>query len=148
VNAVCWDLAAERGVAAVVVVGVEPVWQGGAAFFAGVEDLGVGPFLKHGPVEAFCFAVGLGPVAAGEAGLRADLGQGLAPGAAATVGQGVVGHDPLDGDVVGGEPDRGPAEEPGAGLGSFVEVDLGVGQSGVVVDRDVDVLIADPGAVA
>jgi hypothetical protein len=41
-------------------------------------------------------AVGLGSVAAGEAGLGAEVGQGLVPGAAAAVGQGVVGHHPFD----------------------------------------------------
>jgi len=91
----------------------------------------------------------LGPVAFGEPGLGAQVGQGLAPGVAAPVGQGVVGHDPFDGrDAEGGEGLRGAAEEPGAGVGLLVGVDLGVGQPGVVVDGAVHVVVADSGGGA
>src|SRR5690606_4741924 len=70
--------------------------------------------------------------------------QGLVDVAAVAVGEGVVGHHPLDaGDAHGGEVDSCPAQEPGAGLGPFVVVDLAVGQAGVVIDHGVDVVIAD-----
>jgi hypothetical protein len=45
---------------------------------------------------------------------------------------------------MGGEPGRGPDQEPGAGLALLVGMDLGVGQPGVVVDRAVHVVVADP----
>jgi hypothetical protein len=62
-------LAAECGVATVVVVGAEEVCQGCRAFgVAGVGPL-VGPFVEQGAVEAFGFAVDLGPVGAGELAL-------------------------------------------------------------------------------
>jgi len=60
-----------------------------------------------------------------------------------------VGHDPLDVvDAVVGEGGGGAAEEPGAGVGFLVGVDLGVGDAGVVVDGGVDVVEPDPGPVA
>ncbi len=58
-------MAAECGVSAVIVVGVEPVWQGGAALGFGGVGLGVGPFVREGAVEPFDLAVGLGPVGPG-----------------------------------------------------------------------------------
>lgn len=38
-----------------------------------VKGRDVGPFLSEGAVEPFGFAVGLGPVAAGEPGLGAEF---------------------------------------------------------------------------
>ena len=65
--------------AAVVIVGVEPAGQGLAAFgFAGV-GMGVGPFVKHGAVEAFDFPVGLWPVGPGPFVGDPRLGEGVAP---------------------------------------------------------------------
>src|SRR5690606_5407738 len=71
-------------------------------------------------------------------------------GVAVAVGEGVVGHHSLDpGDAHGGEVDSCPPQEPGAGLGPFVGVDLAVGPAGVVIDHGVDVVIANaPAAVA
>ena len=51
---------------AVMVVEVEPGGQGAGALAVGVPGSGVGPFGEQGAVEAFDFAVGLGPVGAGE----------------------------------------------------------------------------------
>ena len=136
-------LPAECGVASVVVVGVEEVWQGCASF--GVAGVGaeVGPFVEQGAVEAFDLAVGLRPVGAGEFAGRAEFGQGLAPGDALAVGPGVVGQHALDpGDAEGGEEGRCPAQEVCAGGGLLVGVDLAVGEAGVVVDCGVDVVEA------
>jgi hypothetical protein len=57
---------------------------------------------------------------------------------------GVVGHQPLDGDAVGGVEGGGAAEKPGAGGSLFVVEDLGAGRPGVVIDRGVDVVVAQP----
>jgi hypothetical protein len=51
----------------------------------------------------------LGPIGAGEALDRAELGHEGLNLAAVAVGHGVVGQHPLDGDVVGGEELTGPA---------------------------------------
>jgi hypothetical protein len=68
---------------------------------------------------------------------------------AAAVGQCVVGHHAFDdGGAEGGEVFGGASREVGTGAGFLVGVDLGVGQTGVVVDRGVDVVVADPVAVA
>jgi hypothetical protein len=58
-------LALERGVSAVVIVGVEPLRVCVASFGLGSVGLRVGPFIEQGPVEALDLAVGLGPVGAG-----------------------------------------------------------------------------------
>ena len=51
--------------AAVVIVGVEPGGERGAAFGFGPVGAGVGPFLEQGAVEPFDLAVGLWPVGPG-----------------------------------------------------------------------------------
>ena len=56
-----------------IVVGVQPVGQGGAALGFGSVAPGVGPFIGEGAVEAFHFAVGLGPVGAGAPGRDGEL---------------------------------------------------------------------------
>src|SRR5690606_12321629 len=85
-----------------------------------------------------------GTVGRDELRLRPQIGQGLVDVAAGAVGEGVVGHHPLDpGDAHGGEVGRRPPQEPGAGLGLLIIVDLAVGQAGVVIDHGVDVVIAD-----
>src|SRR5690349_8445786 len=55
-------VACECGVSAVMVVGVQPVWQGSAAFGVGAVGLGVGPFVEQGAVEPLHLAIGLRPV--------------------------------------------------------------------------------------
>jgi len=81
--------------------------------------------------------------------LSAKVGQGLLPGSAATVRQGVVGHDAFDcRDAQRGEMRGGAPQKVGAGAGFLVGVDFGVGQPGAVVDRGVHVFVAGPGAGA
>ena len=60
-------MAAECGVAAVVIVGVQPPRELVTAFEVAGVEAGVGPFVGQGAVEAFDFAVGLGSVGAGSA---------------------------------------------------------------------------------
>jgi hypothetical protein len=72
--------AVEGGVSAVVVVGVEECGECVGAVLAAGEGACVDPFVGHGAVEAFGFAVGLWPVGAGEAGFGAEFGAGLVPG--------------------------------------------------------------------
>jgi hypothetical protein len=92
-----------------VVVVVEPCWQGLAAGgFVGVM-VGEGPAVGEGAVEAFEFAVGLGPVGPGFLGCDAEFGAGVAPQMAA-VGGAVVGQDAFDGgDAAVGLPGHGAA---------------------------------------
>jgi hypothetical protein len=72
-------LAAQCGVAAVVIVGVQPSWQRLAPFGFAAVCLGVGPFVEQGAVEAFDLAVGLGPVGTGAFVGDARVGEGVAP---------------------------------------------------------------------
>jgi hypothetical protein len=58
-------LALQCGVSVVVIVGVQPCGEGVVSFLLGVVGAGVGPFVEQGAVEAFDFAVGLGPVGPG-----------------------------------------------------------------------------------
>lgn len=62
---------------------------------------------------------------------------------AVAVGEGVVGHDPLDaGDALGREVDGCPLNERGAGRALLVGQDLGVHQPGAVVDERVHIVVA------
>src|SRR5699024_6833002 len=106
-----WWVALQRGVAAVMIIGVE---EGGelceALGFAGVGAR-VGPFLFQGAVEPLDLAVGLGPVGAG-AFVRDLLaqggGEGLGPVGGPVVGQHPFDDDPARGEVViGTVPERG-----------------------------------------
>src|SRR5699024_4283433 len=106
-----WWVALQRGVAAVMIIGVE---EGGelceALGFAGVGAR-VGPFLFQGAVEPLDLAVGLGPVGAGA--VVGDLlaqggGGGLGPVSGPVVGQHPFDDDPARGEVViGTVPERG-----------------------------------------
>src|SRR5690625_6146185 len=74
------------------------------------------PLGLQGAVEPLHLAVLPGTVRLDELLLRPDLGDRVDEGAAVAVGEGVVGHHPLDaGDAHGGEVGRRPAQEVGAG---------------------------------
>lgn len=74
----------------------------------------------------------------------AQLGQDRPDLGAVTVGNGVVGQDPLDGDAMAGEEGAGSAQEPRAGRGALIAQHLGIRQPGVVVDSGVHIVVADP----
>ena len=130
-------MAVECGLAAVVIVGVEPLVETGDAFVFGAVRAGVGPFLEHGPVQPFHLPVGLGPVGPGPfVGDGVAQGSGEDPGPVAGA---VVGQDSLHGDPDGFEVGVGASPEAGGGFLAFVVVELAEAQSGVVVDGGVDV---------
>ena len=60
------------------------------------------------------------------------------------VGEGVVGHDLLDADAETNEPGGGAGEEAGAARAALVGQEFGVGQARGIVERDVQVLPAEP----
>lgn len=67
--------------------------------------------------------------------------------AGSSIAEVVVGDHALDpGDPVFDEVGGRPGQELRAGRAPFVGQDFGVGQSGVVVDEGVDVVVADPAA--
>jgi hypothetical protein len=71
------------------------------------------------------------------------LGQGGREGAAA-VARAVIGQHPPNCDAMVGEEPLGAPPEPRAALVSLVVQQLDIGQPGVVVDRSMQVVIADP----
>ena len=96
-------VAAEGGVAVVMIVEMQPAGKRGAAGRLAAVDADVGPLLEEGAVEAFDLAVGLRPVGAGAA--MADAGG--QPGASevgAAVARTVVGEHGPDADAALGEP--------------------------------------------
>ena len=58
----------------------------------------------------------------------------------------VVGEDLIDSHVVGPEPVLGASPEPDEGDGGFVVVGFDVGDTGVVVDRDMEIGVAHAAA--
>jgi hypothetical protein len=87
-------------------------------------------------VEAFDFPVGLRASGPGELRFDAEVVADVTPGVGA-VGGAVVGQDALDGDAVSSEPGHGSLQDADRGFGFLVVVDLGVGDSGVIVDDGV-----------
>jgi hypothetical protein len=123
-------------VAALSVVVLDPGRKGfGSGLVAG-EDVSVRPFGLQGAVEALYFAVL--PGAVGPDGLvfgteRCDRGGYVAGPSVAEVVVGDHAFDPSDpvlGEVLGR-----PGQKPRTGQALLVGQDLGVGQSGVVVDE-------------
>lgn len=95
----------------------------------------VGPFDLEGPVEAFDFPVLPWAVGADRQMFGVDGGENLGDGAAFGVAPMVVGHHGFDaGDPVRSEKVGGSCQEPGAGVSTFVGMDLGVSEPGVVID--------------
>ena len=106
-------MAAECGVAAVMIVGVQPDGKFGAAFGIADVEAGVGPFVGQGAVEAFNFPVGLRTMRSDAAML--DRSECISERVAQGVGLGVVGEDRFDGDAMLGEPALRPGPERGGG---------------------------------
>ena len=100
------------------------------------------PFVEHGPVESFDFAVDLW--LAGWNAYVADpvFGEGVTE-QVALVTRAVVGHDGLDRDAVVGEPVGCSLDERHSSSGFLVVEDLDVGQAGVVVDSGMDVSVSE-----
>src|SRR5215469_4189353 len=128
------------------VVEMEPGVKGGASFGFGGVGAGVGPFVGQGAVVSLDFAVGLRPVGAGALGRDVQLGAGGGPVPGAVAGA-VVADDAFDGDAECGVPGVRAGEERGGGVLALVGQDLGVGEPGMVVQRGVQVAVAqDRGA--
>jgi hypothetical protein len=91
-----------------------------------VADFGCDPFIEHGAVVAFDFAVGLWPVRAGAFVLDV-WAQGVFERVGAVAGA-VVGQHPFDGDSagfevgVGAQPESGPILKPGR---TYVQLQAG-----------------------
>jgi len=101
-----------------------------------------------GPVEAFGFAVGPGAAGLDEALDCPGVRNGLMERGGVAVGEGVVGDDVFDPvDVVAGEAACGAGEEPRSGGALLVGEDFGGADASVVIDRDVDVVVADPSSL-
>ena len=60
-------MTAECGVTAVMIVGVQPAGEFGAAFGVAGVKAGVGPFVGQGAVKSFHFSVGLRSIGSGTA---------------------------------------------------------------------------------
>lgn len=126
------------------VVVLEPWRKCGVPVVAAGEDLPVGPFGLQGAVEAFGFAVGPRAVGLDEALHCSEVCHGLTERGGVAGSEGVIGDDAFDPlDAVAGEVARGAGEEPGRCCALLVGEDLGVADAGVVIDRDVDLVVTD-----
>src|SRR3954454_3007805 len=112
-----------------------------AALVGGIVCAGIGPFAQGRLDEALDLAVGFWGVGPGAlvSDAQATQGLGVAPG---FEGGPVVGHDPLDRDAVALEETQGVEQEGEAGAALLAGADLGVGEPGVVVDGQMQVLLA------
>lgn len=78
-------------------------------------------------------SVGLRPARTVRFGGDRQCFAGVAP-EVRPVGAAVVGQYPFNGDAAVGKPVSGPAQDCNSGHGGLVVVDLGVGDSGMVID--------------
>ena len=81
------------------VVGVERVWQCGVAVSMGAVGEAVGPFPRHGLVEALHLPVGARPVWLGGEVADAAAREQVAERAVLDVAEAVIGQQPLGGDA-------------------------------------------------
>src|SRR5216683_5210600 len=105
----------------------------------------VGPATQERLDKTFSFSVGAGSVGSGAQVAQAESSAGGGEAVRAIAGA-VVGHDAGDFDAVTGVPGDEASEEGGSGRGSFVSQNLGVSQSGGIVDGDVNELPAGASA--
>ena len=124
------------------VVVFDPRSHGSGSLCRGGVGRGIEPVAQAGLDESFGLAVGSGCVRFGADVACTDLAEHGLEGVAVGIGEGVVGHDALDGHVVSFEPLGGAAEELGRSLAALGVEDLGVGEAGMVVDADMEVLPA------
>src|SRR5215213_5871675 len=124
------------------VVVPEPAVKGAGSFLACGVDRAVGPAVEQGSDEAFGFPICLWPVGPGAEVADRELAAGDGVHERA-VGGAVVGQDRFDLDAVATVEGNGAAEEADRGRGFLVGEDFGVGEAAVIVDGDVDELVAD-----
>ncbi len=103
----------------------------------------VGPFAEQRLNQSLGFPVCAGPVDPRVAALDFEACRGLLPGSS-VVGLRIVGEHTLDDDPVRLIPGGGPLEEPTTAFGVLSGKQLGIGQTRVIVDGNVQVLPADP----
>src|SRR2546422_10596864 len=108
---------------------------------AGVVGEAVGPLAQQRLHERLGLAIGLWSSGAGVTAADAKLGAGSSPGVGA-VAIAVVREHALDRDPALAVPGLCPAQEGHAVGGALAGEQLGVGQTRVVVDREVEVLPA------
>ena len=101
----------------------------------------VGPAAQERLDKTFSFSVGAGSVRSGAQVAQAESSAGGCEAVRAIAGA-VVGHDAGDFDAVAGVPGDEASKEGGSGWGSFVSQNFGVGQTGGIVDGDVNELPA------
>jgi len=107
---------------------------------SGVET-SVSPFAQSGLDEAFGFAVGARSIGASEAMAQTESKNGAAEGMGA-ITVAVIGEQTADADAQAGVISQGGMEKSDGRSGGAVGQDLGKGDTGMVVDGDVEALPA------
>jgi CheY-like chemotaxis protein len=123
------------------VVAVKPSGQMRGAVGGTGKDRAIGPLAQGGLDEALGLAVGPGGVGAGADMLEAEFAAGLGEGAGIEAGT-VVGHDAPEPDAEVPVVGHRPAQKGHGADGLLVGQDGGVGQAGMVINGDKDVLPA------
>src|SRR6266516_6262888 len=124
------------------VVVPEPAVKCLRALLARAVDGAVGPTGEHGADEALGLPVRLRPVGTGAAVADSEFAAGERV-EGGDVGRAVVGQEPLDPDPVAPVEGERALQEADRGRRPLVDKYLRAGEPAVVVDADVDVLVAD-----
>jgi hypothetical protein len=132
----------ERGMGSPSIVAIEVMGEAIGSLGGGGIGTSIGPLAKKCLDEAFGFSVGSGSI-----GLSAQVSklEGLADVSEAVrdVAGAVVRHDGLDSNALALEPGHGAFQEGDRGGGSLIGQDLGISQTGSVIDGNVDELPSD-----
>jgi hypothetical protein len=127
-----------------VIVEPQPAAERSPALGVGAIGAGVGPLIEQGLVEPLDLASCLRTVRAGPLEGNPQASGGLGEGDRLGVGLGVVGQDPLDPYPMVGEEAGRLDQKQRRGQGGLIREELAEGDPGAVIDRRVDIVVADP----
>jgi len=133
-----WSMV-EATMRAVPVVMVKPGKELVVALLGVLIEAGVGPFAKSGLDKSFGFAVGARGVRTGEVMAQAEFNNSCVE-SVGTIAVAVVGEQATNGDAQSGVVSNGGAQEGDCASGGEVGQDLSEGNTGVVIDSDMNIL--------
>jgi hypothetical protein len=133
-----WSMV-EATMRSVPVVVVKPGKKLVVALLGVLIQAGIGPFAESGLDKSFGFTVGARGVGTGEVMAQAELNNGGVESVGA-IAVTVVGEQATNGDAQSGVVSNRGAQEGNSASGSEVRQDLSEGNTGVIIDSDMDIL--------
>lgn len=127
------------------IVDFQPSGKIGISSIQGFIRHGIGPFLLQGSDEPLGLAIGFRGVGFGEDVALAKGSGGIAE-EVRFVPHTIVGHNAAHEDALSCKPASRPCQKIGAGLACFIAQNLHVSHARMIVDGDMNIVIAKPAA--